>query len=468
MSSIIWLTDRSRYSAGLDHCQRDRFLNFHFGEFGYGIAKKAQSIPLSSGITYHDGLAMVLAHVAATDQLPPDAVIRQACAVAVGKYQALIQLRGLQHLTAEERVDEIMLEQSTLIEGLIWAFCLTTLPWIHAQCRILSVEQEEFYLIGCTCGLGDGVGTLPEHEARDCEGIGWQSKPDFITEYRARPGVLAYWEFKGASYPGDAKQWATRVQFAAGALGAQARLEQPIAEAWVIELLKGRRQGADYDYLLKKASGPLIQNTTLCYWYRREGNPPLEAPDWQEQYEWKDEEGKGHRLGKNYQKRGLWRVGEDIPEIAQSGISVVEFCAKYIPRERLGRHVAVLGPLDINQVLLSELTEEIAAEEARWKSVVWELYEVLEGDAGGDWTDPAYQAALRRLVPRNFDGCQRYGYRYGCAYIPICFAHEGWGDPVGSGQYVPRRPHHLPELQQLEVRGLLPEAGWEDEPEEEG
>jgi hypothetical protein len=39
---------------------------------------------------------------------------------------------------------------------------------------------------------------------------------------------------------------------------------------------------------------------------------------------------------------------------------------------------------------------------------------------------------------------------------------------VGSGNFVYRRPHHTPELEQMKARGLLPpDAGWGEGDEEE-
>lgn len=456
MSSTLWLSDGSRYDAGLDHCRRERFLGYHFGPTGYGIAKRAQSIPLSTGISYHDILAPVLTYVATHDQLPPDPVVREACASGTAAYRALVEARGLANLDEGERLEEILTEQEYLIQGLVWAFTLTTLPWIFEHSRVVEVEQEGVSVFGCTCGLGDQIGTVQEHEARDCQGVGWQTRADFLTEYRARPGVYALWDFKGNG--GYAEDWETKRLFAMPAIDIKARLGVEVSEAFVVELLKGRREGRDYDPSTKSKSGPLMQNTTLCYWYRREGNPPLDAPDWQEQYEWQDEEGKNRRLGNNYRKTGLWEIAKDMPEIAQAGVSIPEFAAKFVSKERLGKHVGVIGPLQIHPIILQQLPEEILGEEQRWQAVVWELYDILTNEAGGDWTHQAYQSALNRLVPRNFNGCRRYGKRHECWAADICHQREGWRDPLGSGSYVFRAPHHQAEREQMAARGITVNA----------
>lgn len=472
----LWLTDNSRRDEGLDRCQRARFLGYHFGPTGYGIQRKAQSIPLATGIYLHQPAAQVYEWVRQHDQLPPDEVVREACAGALTEYERVITLRGLRGLDEGDRLESIIAEQKLLIEGLIWADILTFLPWLHEQCRIVQVEREEVLVCGCTCGLGEGIGEIVDHEQRGCEGIGFQSKPDLVTDYRARPGVYAYWERKTTSSLGEyfETQWETKVQFTAGALGVARRLGIPISEAWVIGYVKGRRQG-EYNWETKKNDGVQIQQSPLCYGWRRPSNPPLEQADWQVNYDYVGEDGKNHRLGKAYQKARVSQLAEDVPEVKGSGLSVAEFWTKWMSRETLGRQLSVIGPLQVNTVLQADLVEELVAEETRWKDVVWGLHEVwravapqYQGREQLAWTDPLYQGALRRLVPRNFSGCRRFGKRHECQFSDLCFYREGWQDPLGTGRFIPRRPHHEPELAQMAERGLVPEGGWTDEPEVDG
>ena len=458
--TILWLTDRSRYLEGLDRCMRSRFLNFHSGPSGYGIQKKAAAIPLAAGSYVHVGIQRVLEYCKATDQLPPDTTVRAAVEEAIGEYNRVVSLRGMRGMDEGQRLEDLIREQQYLIAGLIWTFVLSTLPYIMDLCRILEVEREELLVAGCTCGLGDRIGSLEDHEGRGCEGIGFQSKPDFITEYRLRPGVLAYWELKtlGAVNEPWESQWETAMQFPAGAMGASARLERPIAEGYIVGLIKGRREGDTYNPDTRKREGELRQQSVLCYGYYKAGNPPLELEDWQPQWNYKDEGGKGHTLGKAYQKRGIWGLKDAAGEV-----SVPEFWAKWLEPDVLAKSITLIGPIQINQVQQAEIVEEWVAEETKWKGIVWELYQVLS-ENGFDWTSAPYQAALRRLVPRSWS-CRRYGKRHECQFTNLCFSHEGWQDPIGSGIYVDRRPHHDPELRQVEARGLLPEGGWTDEQE---
>ncbi len=462
MASIIQLTDRSRYETGLDRCQRLRFLQYHFGPSGYGITRKAQAIPLAAGSYYHVGLAHVLQWVKDHDALPGDPIIREAIALACAGYDRVVEIRGL--FDEGDRLDTVATEQKALIEGFIWAFSLSLLPWLHEQCRFLSVEHDDAKVLGCTCGMGDLIGGVEDHEGRDCEGIGFQFRLDLLTEYRARPGVLAYWEFKGTAATGERfdSQWETAPQFALGAIMEQERLGAPIQEAWVIGLIKGRREGDTYNPETKRREGDLRQQSVLCYGYHKPANPPMEEEDWQAEYEYKDEMGKGHRLPKVYQKRGIWALAEGLKG---GEVSPSEFWCKWMPPELLAKQITLIGPLQISQVLSHDVIEELVAEEQRWKQITWDLYQALEA-CGFDWTAAGYQEALRRLVPRSWS-CRRYGKRHECQMAQICFYKEGWQEPLQNG-FIVRRPHHAHELQQMEARGLTPPEGWAEDEEDSG
>lgn len=90
----------------------------------------------------------------------------------------------------------------------------------------------------------------------------------------------------------------TKIQFSAGALGASARLGLPIQEAWVVGLIKGRREGDTYNPETKRREGNPRQQSVLCYGWKKPGNPRWRLRDWQVSYDYVGEDGKNHRLGK--------------------------------------------------------------------------------------------------------------------------------------------------------------------------
>ena len=69
------------------------------------------------------------------------------------------------------------------------------------------------------------------------------------------------------------------------------------------------------------------------------------------------------------------------------------------------------------------------------------------------------------LVPASYDWRRFGGGRNECEYVPLCFGLET--DPLGSGKFVPRRPHHSGELEQAVARGLLPEQAEAEESDDE-
>ena len=442
--STLWLTDRSRYEAGLGYCPRARYLEYHAGESGYGWRLTPVSMPQARGIYIHEGVAILLAHLQATEELPEEGTIRTAVKVTVDRYVSVVEARGLQNLDAGQTVETIIKEQTALLTGCLWVFALEVLPWFHAEYRVVSVEQEEIAVLGCTCGLGDRVGTADLHDARGCQGIGWMSRADCIAEHRLS-GRLAYFEIKVAGYPQKAEDWETKIQFSAAVLGVEARLERPIDESWVLNLLTGKREHS-YNYETKQKDGELRQQSVLCYGYRKAAPAPGMTEEWAAEYDYIDDAGRNRRLGKDYKRAGVWEMDPRLT----GGVDPAEYWVRWIGAELRQKQLAILGPLNRQQVLLAGFGETLAAEEQRWQATLWHLYDLQT--QGHGWASAEFQSALNQLVPQSWQ-CNKYGQRYGCQFKKLCFRHEGWEEPEANGYQV-RRPHHTPEVEQAEARGI--------------
>jgi hypothetical protein len=112
---------------------------------------------------------------------------------------------------------------------------------------------------------------------------------------------------------------------------------------------------------------------------------------------------------------------------------------------------------------LQGLLRGFLGEERRWQEVLWNLYDLQTQGFG--WASDRYQAELDVLVPCSW-ACRPFGKEHQCEFVPICHRHEGWQDPLGTGRYQPRLPHHDPELHQAVARGLLPAEAEAVEEEE--
>jgi hypothetical protein len=471
-------------------------LGYHIGPNGYGIQKKATRLPLMTGIAGHDGLAPILQWCAEhadlilqalqlkpvegeTLLLVPNEVVRDAVRGAQAKYRKAVEVRGFSNLDEDADALGLVREQNYLIKGLIWAWCLEVLPGLLMRGTVIEVEHDDTYVFGCTCGLGDGIGTKVEHEARECQGMGLMCRPDFLLETRLT-GEIEYHEFKTSAMDSITfrDKWEVMIQMFAATLDAERRWGKHVQSVYIHGLIKGKREG-EYNFESGKKDGAIRQSSIFCYGYKKPAVPPMENEEWAAQYDYVGEDGKNHRLGKAWRKAGVWELPEAlIPE----GMSKGEFWAKWIPAEARKKNLVLIGPLSRQTLMVDHFLEEARGEEQRWQAGLWELYDlgqtILEEHAADQtadvdawwdvvWPDPRFQFAMDRLFPRSYE-CRRYGMRHQCQFEDPCLFREGWADPVGSGRYIERRPHHKDELEQAIARGLLlPDEGAADEAESE-
>jgi len=433
-----------------------RYLKYHY--HGYGITRRAQSIPLATGRDLHEGLAPIMQHVVDTDQLPSDELVREGIATALANYDHAVEARGFRNLGADESVELIAAEQRALVEGLIWIYVLDVLPWWHEQFRTLHVEQEFPVVLGCTCGLGDSIGSLSDHDVRDCTGIGWQTRPDAIGQKRSA-GTYAYLEFKTSGSLGEwwGAQWEDKIQFLAGVLGAEAMLGAPIDESWVVGLSKGRREGL-WNPETGKKDGDAIQQSVLCYGYYRPAKPPLLPEAWFPRYNYIGEDHKRHRVTKDCLRLAIWHADfEREPEM-----SPIEYWVKWIGRAERSKEVAWAGPFYRNHEMLAQFLLELNASEAQWQDAIGVIDDHLLAHPP---EDPTSLALIARYIQRTWS-CNRFGRKYACEFRPVCFKQVGWEDPLATNQFIPRVPHHADELAQARAYGELPDEALMDDQEE--
>jgi hypothetical protein len=462
----LWLTDRTRYSTGTGRCAQERYLTNHFGPTGYGIVPRSDSLPLATGIYVHKALETLFQHLAETDTFPPLSLIRSAIQKASDDYEAKIEGSGYRGLLASESSSRIVQEQKLLLAGLIYALCRQLLPWLWRNYRVLEAETESIVVLDCTCGLGSTtVESLnaAEHASRDCLGIGQMLRQDVIAEHRETKR-LAYFEAKTTGQAGEswAPAWETKPQLGIGTFGIEARYGKSVSEFYIIGLYKGRRQKVEDPF-----EGTWYrQDSPFCYGFCRPGNPPLAPDDWLPAYEWVNADGETKRAGRTYQKRSIADlINSDWPtwlERADQAMTPGEFWINFLPPSVVEKQVFLVGPLIPQQAQIETLKHAIVGEERKWQDILWKLYEY---QIDHPWESPEFQAKLNSLVPPSFE-CRRFGLRHECAFVPICFKQAGWEDPLGGGKFVPRSPHHEPELQAAIERGLLPEQAEESEEEE--
>ena len=480
--TTLWLTSRSAHERGTAHCPFARFIDYHAGPYGYGFQRRALSLPLVTGTYVDKPLSaisqwLIDATEAAGGKQPthaPDEVIRWAANLAVEKYRSVVSKRGILALAADDpagkvRLEQTISEQTTLIEGLVWTFALRRLPQLLAEYRFRYVQEEETFVIGCSCGLGDMIGEISDHEARDCTGIGEQSRPDLLGQRWDGTG-WGYIELKTASNAKRAwnNSWERKVQFLLGILGAERRLGHEISHARVEGIIKGARKR---DYGATDPSAPKKQQNWLCYAYLRPANPGLTLADWKPSYEYFDSEGLTHRTPRDYSKVALWEAPDDAfpgkpPEMSRS-----EWWVRYVATNwsaMLDKNLNSIGPIPKQRYMLEKAVRGSIAEERLWQQRLWDIYEwtQLPENKGKGWGHPEYHDCVESVIPRSWN-CDPYGPDHPCSVQPICFEQEGWDRPIESRLYVYRSPHHAAEAQQMKARGCEPEPGLGYEPDED-
>lgn len=455
--SPFWLTDRTRSETGLGRCPRRRYLSTSFGPTGYGITSHSEHLPLATGLGVHDGFADLCQILARTDQLPTAEETRAIIQTAVDRYTALVDARGFLGILKGPKTDETIAEQRSLIAGLLWTLRLRFLPWLAQSYQVVSVEEERLHLLSCTCGAGPL--DPDQHVARGCQGVALMLRRDLLARRRSQPSALAYFELKTTGWASDAwtEQWETRPQLALGTLDVDRQWPgSEVTELYIVGCHKGRRAKDRYKDL-DPADEIKRQQSPLCYGYCKPGNPPLSTDEWLPAWEWVDDAGVSHRATRNHRRRGVWT----LPESDWAGWTAYhrddpvrtpeEIWVRSLPASVLDTICFLVGPMNRQDHQLASLERSILADEQRWQAAAWELYELSHDHA---WDSEAYQAALDRLAPCAWT-CRPFGTEHQCEFVPICHRHTGWQDPLATGRYVPRRPHHSPELAQAVARGLL-------------
>lgn len=409
-------------------------------------------MPLATGIYVHACLAEILLHVQAAQAVNPGhiidldkpefrVVVRSIIRKQVDEYRALVKARGWLNIEGKEEVLYVIEEQCCLVEGLIWGWTKVMLPTIVKEYEIVDVEEEELYIINKEEAKPEDA--IPNEIAMMC-------RPDILLRMK-RNNTLGLHDFKTTATVSQAwiDEWRHSVQTASYTHAVESRLNIPVPYYYIHAIIKGQRR-AEYNSLTKEYDGPKRQNSMFCYAYFRAPNPPFVGIDYQPKFKYKDVLGKNHNLGKEYIKLPVWQMPfMDKPKEFTISEWWVEKLAKNHP-EILWEQFSLIGPYERQDHLIKSYIKEMAAEERRWTVKLWKAYDAAQEFGEGS---PEHEDVLAEEMPRSW-ACSHYGAP--CPYVPLCFKHVGWEDPIGGGLYVARRPHHDLEIAQMRERGIEP------------
>lgn len=418
-------TDRSRFLKGQQQCMRARWFEYEFD--GTGIRPKSQAIPLTSGSLVHGILAEVLVGAKVLGMLPDPGFVRAAVHKHVGTYRRLCSARGFSE-TASADVKFVIDEQATLAEGLVWAFYRTLLPFLLETWEIVEVETEHEWVIGCDCGLGDGIAGAADHQGRGCSGVVLMIRPDFVLRHREHRH-LASWDLKTTGYELDAREYAQSPQMAQQCLGPEKDLGEPVRQYHVIGLQKGKR---DYHTKAEREAGGLKkQYSSLCY-----GNYKVADPPFDKEEKWDC----GWAVPRGYERVPIW---ECFFSQKPAGMSNSEFwVTQVMPQQAAAAALTMIGPFERPDWMVGSYLNQVFCDAKR----AAEAREMLAAEPDRK------QEILDAYFPQSWD-C--YPFRHECEFLTLCKGHAGAADsPLEAGAFVRRVPHHDAEKVALEGAGF--------------
>jgi hypothetical protein len=330
-------------------------------------------------------LSLPLANGIAIHEILAAILTGTAPAVAISKaladYEALVHAHGVVNEDPTS-VDWLIQEQRTLLEGMIHAWLRVRYPVLRSEYDFLAVERELLWPL-------DAEGTIID-----------QIRCDVLAR-RKSDGGLFYLEWKTTTTGGDewVKQWEHNTQLLANTLAVEELLHERCEGVLIEGLLKGRRK---IDEAARSPfQGRKIQFSPLTYGYKHVATGEFSAR---------------YQGAKGWYKIATW---QEMPvETWVSDVMTVEDCQGLF---------APVPPIRPRRAHLDRWRgQTIALEQERAARL-----QILK-------TRPE---ALDTLFPMNDEHCFRY-WGHPCPFEPLCFGDEVAQDPLGSGLYQPRQPHH--------------------------
>lgn len=436
-------TSRSRIETFLD-CPRKGYINFLWD--GRGLVKRGCSVYLSTGTYTHIGLEILFKAILAGRSID-QGYVDLAVGVSLDKYRAEIRARGFDLEEGENRENEsyVVDEQCALVEAFIRAFAVRVLPDLLNRFRIVDVEREEhtskggIILEGRIDVIVEEIGTGDIYIFSFKTAASWDRRQEkanehdnqglsetFLLENRLghnnsvinnlsdnlnfiMPLKLDDVE-EGTKLVAATNKYLEYIK--------RFRKKDKTMGVIMIYMLKGRRDENE------QIKGRWEQHSPLIRPYRKLVGTMYEyAPSL-----WFDnpanKSGKG-RLGKGWESFNVW-------EDEELG-GVKGWIGKLVNNELgnvgdvIGRSFKVPGAYFRNQEHIDSWFRQTIAIEKDIKDKL--------GMVGSD----DLMVTLDYLFPQRKKGCH---YPTDCQYLDVCYNSEIFSDPVGSGKFIYRIPHH--------------------------
>ena len=293
------------------------------------------------------------------------------------------ELIAIGKASLEKDVDEDRrAEQVALFEGIVRAWYRVRYPKLLAEFEPVAIEHE----LTWNMGQKDDV-TVWDYIR--CDGL----------LRRRADGSLFYWEIKTSGDPGEnwIKSWEHNSQILINTTAIEELLGERVHGVLIEGIAKGRL--APDKLKTSPWYGKVIQQSPFCYVYVDPVTKEISL-SWQ----------------RNYRKMETWKL-LPIKRLVNEVMSEADCNALFVP----------VPPIRPSQLALARHREQCLWQE----SGIAKALVICKNDL----------SQIDRYFPMNEDHCFRY-WGYPCSFMGMCFDEEVAKDPLGSGRYVARVPHH--------------------------
>lgn len=466
-------TSRSAIEA-YQACNQYRYLRYHYK--GIGIDPVYKSIPLTTGSCVHKGvefLALWLKKkgVKPIEDIEKVAPIEEAVASAISAYKEMVEesgLRGKGTQTSEQE-DFTYREQLAITEALVRVWALRELPTLNRRYRVVEVEKEiavplmEDVIFESRADI-----VLQDRESKDIvpyslkttKAYTWwmeNAYQDDLQSLLELWAVSKYLENRAEKYKEMVKSLQDSQE--AGLLGPTALAQvlqaleskrlptSPMAVRFCF-LVKGKREAEKDKQAESGKTGFWKTTSSLIQGYRFFSPNGVTYAHSLYFPNPANVSGKG-RLGKGWERFNVW---ED--QVFQEGIK--KWIEMLDERDSEGRFSIqpdcgdILGQYVVTPAEVFRGRDEIRLAEAQIRFIEEEIgvkLQLLDSKIKDFKSDPFV------IFNQNRQHCH---YPDECEFMPICLGKSAYmaepvqlevrEDPIGSGWYQKRVPHHKGEL----------------------
>ena len=401
----VYITDRTRIVTRKADCARRRYLNFDYAIDGEpkGIQRRAMSLPLLTGEELHEAHAKVLAFYAG---LPQGKDIDAAVADIISRYSAKVAARGVFN---EENLQQLIREQTALLEAMLRAFVYTWVPRILEDFDIIGIETPMDWVLA--------------------PGLVQKLRFD-VTARRKGDGQLVILDYKSMPYVSDvwSKKLETSTQTSLYTEAAEELYEEP-AEIAYLGTVKGT-------YRTDTAKGSpfyqqKIQTTPYLYAYALKGDV-------------------GAVYEPNYtSKKGFVKVRTYEEMSVKKWMDFLWNSHRQLVNDNF-----VWNPPFAPTKTQRKMDRALHVKEELEYVAKIRQFEAMRAQALRDGNEALYAKAMEYLdleaAPMNKENCYKYGADSQCPFVQDgpCFNEGSFELLLEDGAFEVREPHHGTELEE--------------------